>query len=154
MCESTLAKAFYNSLAGPGWGRMDGSGCSNDEGCVGAGRGTTRDTEAARDTEYDEGHESESEYGGKGKFNLIETREGRNWQATAPSQWWSRPQSYDESEPRLERTCKAALAALSMSTELRRNHNWQSWADGDHFVFDNSEVEGVAGARSAVGLLR
>ncbi|KAJ6531429.1 hypothetical protein DFH09DRAFT_1409483 [Mycena vulgaris] len=26
-------------------------------------------------------------------------------------------------------------------------NNWQSWADGDHWVFDDSEVEGIAGAR-------
>ncbi|KAJ7150477.1 hypothetical protein C8R43DRAFT_1127954 [Mycena crocata] len=25
-------------------------------------------------------------------------------------------------------------------------NNWQSWAEGDHSVFDNSEVVGVAGA--------
>ncbi|KAJ7929626.1 hypothetical protein B0H13DRAFT_2652355 [Mycena leptocephala] len=25
--------------------------------------------------------------------------------------------------------------------------NWQTWAEGDHFVFDDSEAEGIAGAR-------
>ncbi|KAJ7708195.1 hypothetical protein B0H17DRAFT_1191685 [Mycena rosella] len=26
-------------------------------------------------------------------------------------------------------------------------NNWQSWAEGDHHVFDDSEVQGFAGAR-------